>query len=81
MLEPAAAEFPSYHARFKSVDDGVSFEADLRPTLEEGKPGLWVTLPLGVLPKGDYQVELSGRRAGPPVELPDHYYQFRIAGR
>lgn len=80
-LEPAA-DFQSYHARFKSVDDGLSFEADLRPTLEEGRPGLWVTLPLGVLPNGDYQVELSGRlAAGPPVELPNHYYYFRIAGR
>lgn len=82
-LEPAAAGFQSYRARFKSVDEGVQFEADLRPTLEEGRPSLLVTLPLGVLPDGDYQVELSGRRdaAGPLEELPDHYYSFRIVGR
>lgn len=81
-LEPSMAGFQSYRARFKSVDGGVSFEADLRPSLEEEGLGLWVTLPLGVLPNGDYQVELDGRRdGGPPQELPNHYYTFRITGR
>lgn len=81
-LEPAATGFPSYIARFKSVDDGARFEADLPPTTEDGRLGLWVTLPIGVLPDGDYQVELSGRdAAGRLTELPDHYYSFRIVGR
>ncbi|MET0645724.1 MAG: hypothetical protein ABW208_03830 [Pyrinomonadaceae bacterium] len=81
-LEPAAGGYQIYLARFKTVDNGVRFEADLRPTLEDGAPGLWVTLPLGVLPDGDYQIELSGRdAAGRLVELPEHYYSFRIIRR
>lgn len=81
-LEQAAGGYRGFLARFRNVDNSVRFETDLRLSQEGGGDGLWMTLPLALLPDGDYQIELSGRDdTGRLKELPDHYYSFRLARR
>ncbi len=81
-LEPSAAAYQSFRALFKTADSDEQFEADLSPSTDGQERVVGVTLPLLMLPAGDYRIQLYGRDAsGRLVELPGHYYHLRIVRR